>query len=229
VLEIRLAACAGMLVLASILDLKSREISDKIWIGFGSLGLFLTFIEFNSNSINLLQYGIGIAITSPIAYGIYRSGLFGGADAKALVAIAVLLPFYDMPFKMHGFIAFTVLTNATILTSAHIVHNVVRNFIDLMRGKTMFEGFEESATRKALAFMIGFRSEQPKGFLFAIESSERGRRRFNFHPAAREEYVASGRNIWVTPALPFIVYMTFGFALMIFVGDILAFIFSSIL
>lgn len=227
-LDIRLVACAVMLIIASILDLKKREISDKIWISFGSFGLLLTAIEFNSNSINLLQYGIGIAIIAPITYGIYRTGLFGGADAKALVAIAVLLPFYDMPFKIHGFTAFTILTNATILTFAHIIHNMVRNFIDLAKGRTIFEGFKESGARKALAFVMGFRSNAPKGYLFAMESSEGGRRRFNFHPAAYDEYVTDARNIWVTPALPFIVYMAVGFALMIIFGDLLALIFANI-
>lgn len=228
-LEIRLAACAAMLIIASILDLKSREISDKVWIGFGGFGLLLAAIEFNTNSINLVQYGIGIGITAPIAYAIYRTGLFGGADAKALAAIAVLLPFYDMPFKIHDFTAFTVLTNATILTSAHIIHNVIRNSIDLARGRIMFEGFEESKTRKALAFMMGFRSNMPKGYLFAMEVSEGGRRKFNFHPAAYDEYIAPNtKNVWVTPALPFIVYMAFGFAVMIIVGDLLALIFANI-
>ena len=227
-LDIRLVACAVMLILASMLDLKKREISDKIWIGFGSFGLLLTAIEFNSNSINLLQYGIGIAIIAPVAYGIYRTGLFGGADAKALVAIAVLLPFYDMPFKIHGFTAFTILTNAAILTFAHIIHNMVRNFVDLAKGRTIFEGFEESGARKALAFLMGFRSNTPKGYLFAMESSEGGRRRFNFHPATYDEYVTGTRNIWVTPALPFIVYMAAGFAFMIIFGDLLALVFANV-
>lgn len=228
--EIRLVACVVMLILASILDLKEREISDKVWIGFGSFGLLLTAVELNVSSINLLQYGIGIGITTPIAYAIYRTGLFGGADAKALVAIAMILPFYDIPFKIHGFPAFTVLTNATILTFSHIIHNVIRNSIDLARGRTMFEGFEESGTRKTLAFMIGFRSNTPKGYLFSMENNEEGRRRFNFHPAAYDEYVTPNtKNIWVTPALPFIVYMALGFAVMIIFGDLLALILTNIL
>ncbi|MFQ5970336.1 MAG: prepilin peptidase [Nitrososphaerales archaeon] len=228
-LEIRLVACSVMLIVASIIDLKKREIGDKVWVGFGGFGLLITAIEFNSNSINLTQYGIGIAITAPIAYAIYRTGLFGGADAKALVAIAVLLPFYDMPFKIHGLTAFTVLTNATLLTFWHVIHNMVRNSIDLARGRSLFEGFEESGTRKALAFMMGFRSDTPKGYLFAMESSEEGRRRFKFHPAEYDEYVASEtKNVWVTPALPFIVYMALGFGVMIIFGDILALIFTNI-
>ena len=229
-LEIRLVACTVMLILASILDLKNREISDKVWIVFGGLGLILTSFEFIVNSLNLMQFSIGILVTTPIAYGIYRAGLFGGADAKALVTIAILLPFYDMPYKIHGLTAFTVLTNATILTFTHIIHNMIRNSIDLGRERTIFEGFKESGTRKLLAFLIGFRSDSPKGYLFAIENSEGGRRRFTFHPAAYEEYVTSDtKNIWVTPALPFIVYMAFGFIFMIIFGDLLALTFSNIL
>jgi preflagellin peptidase FlaK len=229
-LEIRLVACVAMLIVASIIDLKTREISDKVWIGFGGFGLLLAAVEFSNNSINLLQYGIVIGITAPVAYAIYRTGLFGGADAKALVAIAVLLPFYDMPYRIHGLTTLTILTNATILTFAHVIHNVIRNSIDLARGRSLFEGFEESGGRKVFAFMMGFRSSAPKGYLFAMESSESGRRKFKFHPGKYDEYVTSNvKNIWVTPALPFIVYMAFGFAVMIIVGDLLALIFGNIL
>ena len=228
-LEIRLIACAVMLVLASVMDLKKREISDKIWISFAGLGLLITAIEFSSNSINMFQYAFGIAITAPIAYGVYRSGLFGGADAKALVAIAVLVPFYDLPFKIHGFTAFTVLTNATILTFAHVAHNVVRNAIDLGKGKPVFEGFEESGLRKTLAFFLGFRTAAPNGYLFAMESVSDGKRRFNFHPGSYDDYVnANVKNLWVTPALPFIVYMALGFLFMIMFGDLLALILTNI-
>jgi len=227
--EIRLIACAVMLILASIMDIKKREISDKIWISFAGLGLLLTTMEVSNDSINIIQYTIGIAITAPIAYAIYRTGLFGGADAKALVAIAMLVPFYDMTFKMHGLTSITVLTNATMLTFAHIVHNVVRNSIDLAKGKTVFEGFKESGLRKAFAFVMGFKANAPNGYLFAMESNDSGRRRFNFRPSGYDEYVSSNSsNLWVTPALPFIVYMAFGFLLMIIFGDLFALIFANI-
>jgi len=229
VLEIRIIACAAMLVLASVMDLKKREISDKVWVSFAGLGLLITAIEFSSNSTNLFQYGLGVAITVPIAYGIYRTGLFGGADAKALVAIAMLVPFYDMPFKIHGFTSLTVLTNATILTLANVVHNIVRNSIDLVKGKAVFEGFEESGLRKALAFITGFKAAAPNGYLFAMESNYSGKRRFNFHPAGYYDYVSTNsKNLWVTPALPFIVYMAFGFLSMIIFGDLIALIFAKI-
>lgn len=228
-LEIRIAACVIMLLLASIVDLKKREISDKIWIGFGGFGILLTALELNGGSANILRYVLPVGITAPIAYGIYRTALFGGADAKALVAISLLLPFYDMTFKIHGITALTVLTNAAILTCTQVVYNAARNFIEIAKGRAIFEGFEESKARKALAFMMGFRTSRPKGFLFAMESSEGGKRKFIFHPARYDEFVASNsRSIWVTPALPFIVYMTFGFALMIIFGDLLAVIFANI-
>lgn len=228
-LEIRLAACAAMLILASLMDLKKREISDKVWVGFGGLGLIITTIEFFNNSINILQYGFGIAITAPIVYGIYRSGLFGGADAKALIAIAMLLPFYDMQYRIHGLPSFTILTNATILTFAHVLHNIVRNSIDLAKGRAVFEGFEESGIRKAAAFVMGFRTNTPKGYLFAIETVHGGKRKFDFHLTGYDDFVSSdSQNLWVTPALPFIVYMTIGLLMMVLFGDVLALIFANI-
>lgn len=227
--EIRIAACAIMLLCASIIDLKKREISDRIWIGFGGFGILLTALELNGGSANMLQYVLPVGITAPIAYGIYRTALFGGADAKALITISLLLPFYDMTFKIHGITALTVLTNATILTLTQVIYNSVRNCIEIAKGRAIFEGFEESNARKALAFMMGFRTSSPKGFSFAMESSEGGKRKFIFHPAKYDEFVASNsRGIWVTPALPFVVYMALGFTFMVIFGDLLALFFAKV-
>ena len=83
--------------------------------------------------------------------------------------------------------------------------------------------------RKTLAFFLGFRTAAPNGYLFAMESVSDGKRRFNFHPGSYDDYVnANAKNLWVTPALPFIVYMAFGFLFMIMFGDLLALIFTNI-
>jgi archaeal preflagellin peptidase FlaK len=252
--EFRLIACASMLALAAIIDFKKREIPDKIWVIFGSLGAVITAFElfamptlfFDSRiadhssspavSIsNLMLFGIQIGITVPIAYLVYRTGLFGGADSKALIAIALLFPFYAAPLKLHELSALTILTNAAILSMSHVLYNVVRNLASLIKGKRIFDGFErDSIGRKALAMMMGYRTESSNnGYVFSMEvaGDDAGKqRKFNFSPASYEEYVGSGKkDIWVTTALPFIVYMAAGFVIMISFGDIIASIFLNLL
>ncbi|SPC34501.1 putative Archaeal preflagellin peptidase FlaK [Candidatus Nitrosocaldus cavascurensis] len=228
-----------MLVVASIMDIRKREISDKVWIVSFTVGLTIIIVGlFTDNTFAMMfqqqqyiiRYALSIGITSPLAYIAYRSWLFGGADAKALIVISAILPFYEMKYSIHGIPALTILTNACMLTLVHILHNISRNTIAVIKGKDIFDGFDgETKLRKAIAFMIGFIAKRPRGYLFPIEESKGDKRMFTLSPKAYSDYVhESARDIWVTPALPFIVYMTIGFLLMLYVGDVLAYIFHSI-
>ena len=257
--EVRILACGAMLVLASAIDIKKREIPDKVWLGFGGFGIMMAILDVLNGTLrlgipfqsdgaggsNLTGYILSMGIIAPIAYAIYRTGLYGGADSKALVVIAILVP----PFvigslnvaTIHGFSALTVLTNAVILSIAHIGYNILRNSLELAKGSRLFEGFEESTGRKALAFAIGYRSSAPRGYLYSMErlDQDSGKRKFRFSPAAYDDFVGEEeqheetsqamvpveRNnveVWVTQALPFIVYIGAGFLAMLFVGDFMA-------
>jgi archaeal preflagellin peptidase FlaK len=240
-IELRLAACAAMLVVAAIIDIKKREIPDKIWLGFGSFGVVLATLEFSNpltSSSLLLNYILGIGIVTPIAYSVYKTGLFGGADSKGLIVIAILSPWFNewALYKLHGFTALTVLTNALLVSMSQLAFNTIRNLIALAQGRSIFEGIEEGTIRKVLALSTGYRTNSLSGYLFPMETIDKsGRRRFVFNPARYEEFVVEQdahdptitysknqeKGIWVTQALPFILYLAVGFALTVTVGDLL--------
>lgn len=253
-IELRIIACAIMLVLAAVIDIRKREIPDKIWLGFGGLGAVLTILEFADPTGHppLFNYLLGVGIVAPIAYAVYKTGLFGGADSKALIAIALLFPWFNdgVLFKFHGFTALTVLTNALLISLSQLAFNAARNLIALARGRNIFEGIEEGAARKTIAFATGYRTSSSKGYLFPMEAvDESGRRRFVFNPARYEEfvvedpeaeYVSEGQQnvlegtvstsgIWVTQALPFIVYLAIGFALAVTIGDLFGAIIQNVI
>lgn len=238
-LELRIATCACMLAIASILDLKNREIPDKVWAIFGGIGAVILFFELGDSSSPskqsgltpfAIQYSLGIALMSVIGYATYKTGLFGGADPKALVAIAVILPTFESGFKFHDFTALTVLSNALIISMSGLLYNVIRNTISLTKGIPIFEGVSENRIRKALAFTVGFYSNSSGKFLFAMEElDDKGCKRFRFNPSTYDEFDAESRNRWVTQALPFIVYIGIGFAVTLFVGDLLAPFINAIL
>jgi archaeal preflagellin peptidase FlaK len=237
-LELRIAVCACMLAIASILDLRNREIPDKVWAIFGGAGIFVLILELLDDSSPLrqtglasfaFQYTIGIGLISAIGYATYRTGLFGGADPKALVAIAAIMPFFDSEFRLHGFTALTVLSNALLISMSGLIYNVARNTISLTRGIPIFEGISENRMKKALAFAVGFYSNSSGRFLFAMEEhDDRGRKRFRFNPAAYDEFETNAGKRWVTQALPFILYIGIGFAVTLFVGDLLALLMALI-
>ena len=252
--EIRIIACAAMLAIAAIIDIKSREIPDKIWVGFGAFGALLAILQFTSgpnDSIlgsahnspqDLFTYLLGIAIVTPIGYVIYKTGLFGGADSKALIAIAVLMPTYDgMMFKLHGITALTILTNALIISMSQLFFNAARNAVAVAKGVKIFEGIEEGTARKVLAFAMGYRSSSAQGYLFPMEGIDEvtGKRKFSFNPTKFDEFVEESdsdaeekaeksNGIWVTQALPFIVYIAIGFVIAITVGDLFGAVMQTI-
>lgn len=228
-LEIRIAACACMLAAASFYDMKSREIPDKIWLVFGGVGALLMALEFAGGpSYPARQpftlYATGMGVMSLIGYAAYRAGLVGGADAKAIVALAVLFPAYSAGFRMHDIPALSVFSNALIFSLAGLLHNMARNAISLAKGIPIFEGVSEGTLRKALAFSTGFSTASCGKYLFAMEEKDgQGRRKFNFNPASYNDFAEQGqRRVWVTHALPFVVYIAAGFAIFIAVGDLLA-------
>ncbi len=219
-LEIRIAICLITLIIASIMDLRKREISDKVWLGSGIISIIINIIDYNN--VNILNYLITLGIISILSYIIYRTGLFGGADAKALIIISLLIPTYNINNSIHNIVPLVVLTNSLLLTLFNITHNIIRNSISLLKGDDIFHGFNASFLKKLLAFMIGFRVSKINGYLFLMEEQcTNGKKQFRFNINAYDEFAQDTKDVWVTPALPFIIYITIGFVIMLVYGDIL--------
>jgi preflagellin peptidase FlaK len=240
---LRILLSAGMLSAASFLDIRKREVSDLLWIAFGLVSLLVYLLEFAYGiTPDLLAIVVPISIATAISFGVYKSGLFGGADALALVMLAVIFPTFDggfmnqfLPvgseFLLHTLAPLIVLSNAVILSLSQIGFNIASNARYAWKnpGK-LFEGLEhESTSRKIIATMIGYRTSSSPSYAFPIEQLVHGRRQFTFAPGSAEtaEY-ESRKNVWVTPGTPFLVFMLAGFVAMLVVGDMSALIFSSL-
>jgi len=206
-----------MLVIASIIDIWKREIHDYYWIGFGIVGFLLVFIDPDLTP-NLLTMGFALII-APIVILMWRIGLFGGADAFALIALAVIAPVATMSDNVVT--PFTTLSNAVILAVFPLLFNVVRNVISQIKGEDIFEGFDESSKKKLAAILIGYRAKTPK-FAFAIEKTKKGKKKFHLtlHHAENQEFCTKP-NTWVTPGIPYLLLITGGFIIQLFYGDII--------
>lgn len=206
-----------MLVVGSIIDVWKREIHDYYWIGFGVVGFLLVFI--NSDIFpHLLEIGIALII-APFAILVWRLGLFGGADAFALIALAVIAPMATL--SENSVTPFTSISNAVILFFIPFLINISRNAYAIARHEDIFEGFEETRIKKACAMLIGYRAKNPK-FGFPIEKIEEGRKKINIkiHNADNEEY-STKPDTWITPGIPYLLLITGGFIIQLLYGDIL--------
>ena len=207
----------AMLIIGSVIDIWKREIHDYYWLAFGSVGFLLIFI--NSDILPyLLNIGIALII-APFVIFIWRIGLFGGADAFALIALAVIAPMAT--FSENPVTPFTSLSNTVILFVIPFFVNIFRNLISITRHENIFEGFEESKFKKICAMLIGYRAKNPK-FCFAIEKTEKGKKKISLaiHHAENEEYCTKP-NTWITPGIPYLLLITGGFILQLLYGDIL--------
>ncbi len=206
-----------MLVVGSIIDVWKREIHDYFWIGFGSIGFLTIFISSDIFS-NLLMIGFAL-IVAPFVILLWRLGLFGGADAFALIALAVIAP---MATINDSFVTpFTTLSNAAILFIIPFCINLIRNLIAKIKGENIFEGFEETSTKKIAAMLLGYKAKNPK-FGFSIEKTVQGKKKLDLalHHAENQEFCTEP-NTWITPGVPYLLLITGGFVIQLFFGDIL--------
>jgi preflagellin peptidase FlaK len=203
-----------------------------LWLVFAAAAGVVYIFDFPSSWSEGIAIIASIALAAGVSFGIYRSGLFGGADMLALITFAAIMPLYtvvpvislDSGSTFHPFAPLIVLTNGVIFSVAQVLANLARNASN--RGR-LFEGLQhEPASRKIVAVLIGHRSANPK-YAFPIERVVRGKRTFDFGlmPAETAEY-ETRKDVWVTSATPFLLFLAAGFVMMLLAGDILALAFS---
>ncbi|MGQ0771432.1 MAG: A24 family peptidase C-terminal domain-containing protein [Nitrososphaerota archaeon] len=219
---IRVVLALVMLGIACASDIKKREINDLIWIVFGALAACL--IPFSDNiEQNLYTVGISLII-APIVIIIWRVGLFGGADAFGLIVLAALAP--NLTLTQNTITPFTVLTNAVLLSIVPMLVNVTRNMVLLAMKSNIFEGFNETKGRKILAMFIGYRAANPK-FGFSIEQKAGKQKKLRLSIQHAEHAVfCDKKDTWITPGIPYMIFIAAGFVLQLLYGDIMFGVFT---
>lgn len=216
---IRIVLALGMLAIGGFFDIWKREVHDYLWIVFGVAGAALLIFE--PHQTEMVFTTLFALIIAPIAIIIWRMGLFGGADAFALIALAIIAP--QITVSENIVTPFTTLSNAAVLFVVPLVINATRNAISKIRGENIFEGFEESTSKKILASFIGYRAKNPKHG-FSIEKTEGSVKKItlSFHHAENEEF-STKPNTWITPGIPYLLLIIGGFLIQLVYGDIILF------
>ena len=216
VYNIRILSALVMLSIATTIDVWKREINDVLWIVFGAISVALIFFE-PSITNSIINIAISLII-APVALLIWRIGIFEGADALGLIVLAALAP--QLSLSGNTVTPFTTLTNAVIISIAPVFLNLIRNLTAILRHKNIFDGFEETRLKKISAIFLGYRAKNPK-YSFAIEKIEGNHKKLDFslHHAENTEF-CNKPNTWITPGIPYILYITAGFVIQLFFGDI---------
>jgi len=159
------------LVYASWSDYKSREVSDSVWLLLAPLSLALTSTELLLyEPSQLIAYGTCFGLTAAFAIVLYYSGGFGGADAKALMCLALALPFYpeNLLTPLTGqpspisktFFPITVFSNSVLFAALTVIAILLYNVSSRVRTREpLFEGDQksESLGKKILVLITGYK------------------------------------------------------------------------
>jgi archaeal preflagellin peptidase FlaK len=253
----RIIICLIFLVYASWSDYKSREVSDKVWALFGPLALLLTGVQilfFSSQPLQMVTfYALAFVITSGLAVAIFYFGGFGGADAKALMCIALALPVYPSNLLSHnvGFISplfpITIFSNGVLLGALSVFFAIFRNLLWITQNKEgLFEGMKaESVVRKILVLVSGYKiklSKLENSHMFPLEDfeinedGEKSPKLLVFPDYDEREDIINRLKenkpngwIWATPGLPLLIFITAGLIVALAFGDIIWLMLGSFL
>lgn len=217
----------------------------------------LQFFVFSPES--LYTFVLSFVITSVLSITLFYAGAFGGADAKALMCLSLALPSYPTDLLQQpsfGLVSplfpISVFCNAVLLAALSVFYVLSRNYLWKRRtGKRLFEGFEkESISRKILTAISGYKAKvvelKKKEFLYPLEDIRVGEtgeseRKLIVMPndEEREEIVkrileASHEaklqtDVWVSPGLPMLVFITAGLVLALVFGDVIWILLGSAL
>ena len=254
---VRTSVALLFLFYASWSDYKTREVSNTVWILFAPLAFALTFIEIYIDGFSQLPlYGMCFGLTAAFAIILFYSGGFGGADAKALMCIALALPFYPYPENLfrpffgeislisQTFFPITIFSNSVLLAATTAIYMLLRNiFWRQKTGKQLFEGEHESESfgRKLLVLATGYKVSinklKEKWHLYPLEDLENAesglKRKLIVLPKdegrdATVERLAKAvetekiqNDVWATPGLPMLIFITAGSIIALFFGDII--------
>ncbi|ELZ46610.1 peptidase A24A prepilin type IV [Halorubrum californiense DSM 19288] len=136
---------------AALRDVRTRRLPNRLWPPLYLFGALLLLWEAVSlwpfagfdGRIFLVRAAISLLFVAPLGYAFWYLGAFGGADAKAMIALAILFPTfpaYDLagvtlPLvdTQLGVFSLTILTNTVLLGLAYPVGLAALN---LVRGET---------------------------------------------------------------------------------------------
>jgi preflagellin peptidase FlaK len=256
---VRTALVLIFFIYASWSDHKTREVSNMVWAVLAPSALALTAVQFFLFATDLLYtYVLSFAITSALALVLFYAGAFGGADAKALMCLSLALPSYPTYLLRlpYGFVSplfpITVFTNAVLLAALSVFYAIFRNLVWKSRTrKGLFEGLNsESLGRKILTLFCGYKVKVGElgkgGHIYPLEdvhvtdSGESQRKLLVFpkdeeRDAIVERILKSTKDgkleseVWVTPGLPMLIFVTAGLIVALTLGDIVWIIFRQVL
>jgi len=255
---IRVAICTIILGYSCMTDWKTRRASNKLWYIMGGIGIILGAFELVITNFDLhilFSWILGFMFVFVLMYMLYY--LFdyfgmvgiGGADVKALIAIALMFPYYptiyignlNLPLVysyrsiIFGLAVFgNALALNLIVPVAILIYNLFKvplselmaNPLSAFTGyKTNIEGLKGKHVRLMHRYYVEDGKVKTKKTFGGSDSDEETQRKLKKWKAEGK----IGDKVWVTPKIPFLIPIALGFLVAVVYCDILTQILSIFL
>ena len=241
------AFCMLILIYACYSDIKTRSVTNRLWGLMIAVGCFLAVYNcFRFGIPFLLGFTYSVFSTFCLTYLFFRLRLFGGADAKCLIAISVLIPVQpDFALVYSQLLLFpfaiTTLLNAAIISLCVPLGLFVYNILTLSREELKGNLGSAFIGYKSRIEALSEKADKHTRLVHLYEEAESGLKRVFVFGGVEidtevveelKKYHAQGKigdKVWITPELPFILFITAGFFTALLFGNLIFCVMFSIL
>ena len=225
----------AVLILASILDFRSREISNWLWVVAYPVVCVLSIVGVVTGSFSMETVILSLGFSSAIGCVLFYFGFYGGADMKALIFVGLAIPVYPLVpiLDVSGFQpVLTMFCNSVFLSMICPLSVLALNIRDILRGTKLFEGINVTIREKVMLLFTArkikleklernlayFPSEtvikhngKPTRKLLHFVKAEADLSKFL--NAIKENRALYGDGVLASPTIPFILFFTVGLAI----------------
>ncbi|VVB93059.1 Preflagellin peptidase [uncultured archaeon] len=236
---LKILFCTPFLLYSCYSDIKTRRVSNNVWWVMLAGGIFFVLYDISTSGISyLFRLLLSAGFIFTFVYLLFRIGTFGGADAKSLILLSIILPAYPA-FQAYGYtfplnkslinlFAFGIFGNAVLLTIVVpiwlAIYNLIKMGLRIDNPLYMFIGYKTRISQLADKHIrliqdfeeingeikIGYK----RGGTEIDEVVIRKLKKLSEKGLIKDE-------VWVTPKLPFMIPITIGFFVAIFYGDLI--------
>ncbi|HJH32385.1 MAG TPA: peptidase A24 [Methanosarcinaceae archaeon] len=239
---LKVLVCIPFLLYSCYSDIKTRRVSNNVWPVMFAAGLpFIIYDLLNYGFPYFIRMVLSFAFIFAFVYVLFQLNAFGGADAKVIMVISIIIPTFPaiyMPgqaFPIHGvppinLFAFSVFGNSVLLSIivpiGLFLYNLTQVSVHEMLKKPgyMFVGYKSSVPglkdRHIRLMDVYGRTDEGVISHFTWVGAEPD------HDVIHEleGYIEKGfidEKVWVTPGLPFMIPITAGFVTAVVFGDLI--------
>lgn len=147
-----------ILAWAAYRDVRTRRVPNWVWLPLIVVGVVTLVLDGRSvlagpvqhTQLFVLRVAVSFGLVAPLGYAVWRLGGFGGADAKAIMTLALLFPTYPVVYLSRavfpleqstlGVFSLTILTNTVLIALVIPIGLAVWNAVNGRMRPVMFVG-----------------------------------------------------------------------------------------